>query len=82
MLGPEHPATAATLNNLAVLYDAQGRYAEAEPLYTRGLAIQEKVLGPEHPATANTLNNLAVILEAQKRHGEARMLRARIGGRK
>ena len=28
-LGPEHPATATSLNNLAELYRAQGRYGEA-----------------------------------------------------
>jgi len=32
-LGPEHPAVAASLNNLAGLYDNQGLYAQAEPLY-------------------------------------------------
>ena len=31
--GPDHPDTADSLNNLAVLYDNQGRYADAEPLY-------------------------------------------------
>ncbi len=30
--GASHPTTATMLNNLAVLYDTQGRYAEAEPL--------------------------------------------------
>ena len=40
------------LNNLAALYDNQGRYAEAEPLYKRALAIQEKALGPDHPDVA------------------------------
>jgi kinesin light chain len=28
-LGPEHPAVAATLNNLAVLYGKKNRYKEA-----------------------------------------------------
>ena len=37
------------LNNLAELYRSQGRYAEAEPLYKRALAIEEKARGPEHP---------------------------------
>ena len=56
---PRHPregagarpprSSAAALNNLAVLYRAQGRYAEAEPLYKRALAIREKALGPDHP---------------------------------
>src|SRR5262249_35675278 len=31
-LGPAHPEVAASLNNLALLYDAQGAYAQAEPL--------------------------------------------------
>ena len=34
-LGPEHPDVATSLNNLALLYGSQGRYAEAEPLYKR-----------------------------------------------
>ncbi|HIK57409.1 MAG TPA: tetratricopeptide repeat protein, partial [Synechococcales cyanobacterium M55_K2018_004] len=38
-LGPDHPATATSLNNLAGLYRAMGRYSEAEPLYGRSLAI-------------------------------------------
>ena len=34
-LGPEHPDVAASLNNLAGIYKAQGNYAQAEPLYKR-----------------------------------------------
>ena len=30
--GPEHPDTAPSLNNLAVLYQDMGEYAKAEPL--------------------------------------------------
>ena len=41
---------ATSLNSLAVLYDEQGRYADAEPLYKRSLAINEKALGPEGPS--------------------------------
>ena len=40
---------ATTLNNLALLYKNLGKYAEAEPLYSRALAIREKALGPDHP---------------------------------
>ena len=32
-LGPEHPDVAVSLNNLASLYQSQGKYAEAEPLF-------------------------------------------------
>src|SRR5260370_28766503 len=38
-LGPEHPDTAAALNNLGDLYPATGAYAKAEPLHLRALAI-------------------------------------------
>ncbi len=40
--GPSDPTTATLLNNLALLYKAQGHYAEAESLYQRSLAIWEK----------------------------------------
>ena len=59
--GPYHPDVAVSLNYLALLYDKQGRYADAEPLYKRSLGIKEKALGPDHPDVAMSLNNLAVL---------------------
>ena len=61
-LGPTHPNTAGSLNNLAALLNITGDYAGAEPLYRRALEIREKVLGPMHPDTATSLNNLAALL--------------------
>jgi tetratricopeptide (TPR) repeat protein len=61
-LGPEHPATATSLNNLALLLHAKGDLAGARPLLERALAIREKALGPEHPDTATSLNDLASVL--------------------
>jgi hypothetical protein len=52
------------------MYRAQGRYADAEPLYKRALAINEKSLGPEHPNVANSLNNLAALYNDQGRWAE------------
>ena len=66
--GPEHPNVARSLNNLAVLYNAQGLYGEAEPLHKRALAIVEKTLGPEHPYVATSLNSLAGTYQAQGRY--------------
>ncbi len=57
--GNQDPRLATSLNNLAELYRAQGNYEQAEPLYRRALAIDEKALGPEHPGLATDLNNLA-----------------------
>ena len=64
-LGPEHPLTATTLDNLGVLLKDQGDLAGARSLNERALAIREKALGPEHRSTATSLNNLARVLRAQ-----------------
>lgn len=45
----------------------QGKYADAEPLYARCQAIDEKVLVAEHPDAATTLNNRAGLLHRQVR---------------
>ncbi len=60
-----------------VLYKTQGRYAEAEPLLKRALAIREKTLGPEHPRVATTLENYAALLRKTGRTTEAAKLEAR-----
>jgi tetratricopeptide (TPR) repeat protein len=51
-LSPEHPDTATSLHNLALVYEKGGRYAEAEPQYRRAVRIRERAFGPEHPYTA------------------------------
>jgi tetratricopeptide (TPR) repeat protein len=73
-LGPLHPDTASTLNNLANLYQVQGQYAQAEPLFRRALAIYEYVLGPEHPHTQGTRRNYALLLRAMGREAEAEQM--------
>ena len=50
VLGPGHPDTAQSLNNLAFLRQALGDLAGARRLIERALAIYEKVLGPEASA--------------------------------
>ncbi len=65
---------AGGLNDLALLYNSQGRYGEAEPLYQRSLAIDEKALGPEHPNVATALENYAALLrETGRDDGAAEM---------
>ena len=72
--GPQDPRLATTLNYLGLVYDAQGKYAEAEPLYERSLAILANALGPEHPAVAQSLNNLALLYHHQGKYAEAEPL--------
>ena len=59
---------------LGYVYQTQGRYADAEPMYRRSLAIYEKVLGRDHPDVADSLNNLAVLYRAQGRYADAEPL--------
>ena len=61
VLGPTHPDTAASLNNLAVLHKTMGEHAKALPLYVRALEIREAALGPTHPDTALSIWNLALL---------------------
>ncbi|MEE8122974.1 MAG: tetratricopeptide repeat protein, partial [Alphaproteobacteria bacterium] len=72
--GPEDPRLATSLDRLATLYQAKGSYTEAELLFQRSLAIDEKVLGPDHPDVARDLNNLALLYNAQGRYAEAEPL--------
>ena len=65
---------AATLNNQAELYKEEGRYADAEPLYERVLALTEKVRGPDHPSVALALNDLADLYKEQGRYVDAELL--------
>lgn len=53
--------------DLATLYSYQDRLAEAEELFRRGLAAQQRTLGPEHPYVAYTLRNLTAVYIRQHR---------------
>ena len=65
LLGENHPSVAISLNNLAKLYDSQGKYEEAEPLYLQALAIAEQALGENHPTTVKIRENLQTLRQQQ-----------------
>jgi len=72
------PAAAQLLNQAGYYLCLRARYAEAEALHRRALAIWE-ALGPDNPDTATSLNNLGVLLRFQGRYygeAEALLLRA------
>ena len=75
--GVNHPNYAVALHNLANAYNAQRKYAEAEGLYKRALAIREKALGEDHPNVARTLNDLGFVYTEQGKYGEAEELHKR-----
>jgi tetratricopeptide (TPR) repeat protein len=63
--------TARLFNELGVLFRAKARFAEAESLYRRVLAIDEVNYGRDHPNVATGLNNLGVLLQQIGRNDEA-----------
>jgi len=73
-LGKNHPNTATSLNNLALLYAFMGRYGEAEPLYLRSVEIYETQLGKNDPSIVPSLNNLAALYKSMECYGEAESL--------
>jgi hypothetical protein len=56
--------TGRLFNDLAMLFQAKARYAEAEPLMRHVIEINETSYGPDHPQIASALNNLAGLLQA------------------
>ena len=73
----ERPSVATSLINLALLYQDQGEYTEAEPLYQRALATRENRLGPEHLSVAPVLENYATLLSKTNREAEAERMETR-----
>ncbi len=55
-------ATLESLNDLAINYQDQSKYDEAEQYMRRALAIAERVLGPEDRNTLDVVNNLGLLL--------------------
>jgi len=50
-----HPDIAVSLNDLAALYQNQGRFAEAETLFLQALEIYRKALPKAIPTSLRTL---------------------------
>jgi tetratricopeptide (TPR) repeat protein len=65
MLGKEDLSTAVTCNNIASVYNYQGKYHEALEWNQKVLDIREKVLGKEHKDTAIAYNNIGSVYSVQ-----------------
>src|SRR5260370_14244028 len=74
-----HPDLASAFYQLAELYRLEGRFAEAEAQYLKGLEIQEKVLGPQDQSVMDSLEGLAMAYQGQGKTSEAKQLLARVG---
>jgi tetratricopeptide (TPR) repeat protein len=73
--GPEDPALIKHFDLLAQIYEATGKYAEAEPLWRRSREIRLKILqDPDHPEVIGSGDKLAMCLSALKKFPEAEAL--------
>jgi eukaryotic-like serine/threonine-protein kinase len=57
-LGPEHPDTLMSMNNLAISYNHAGQNERALELNEETLALRKAKLGLDHPDTLTSMNNL------------------------
>jgi tetratricopeptide (TPR) repeat protein len=69
--------TVPLMNRLGVYYHTRGQFRDAEPLYRRGLAIDEGHHGKDHPSVATQLNCLGKLLFDTNRRTEAEPLMRR-----
>ena len=58
---PDAERLATSLMHLAAVYDVQGQYTDAAPLYQRALILHEQLLGPDHPQVADVLEAQAAL---------------------
>jgi hypothetical protein len=53
--------TITSVSDVGFVYQAQGRFGEAETLFKRALASDEHVFSADHPSTRTGLSNLGYV---------------------
>lgn len=72
--GLEDRRVAVSLSQLAQAYAGQGKYLEAEPIYSQALKVYQAVHGELHLDVAATLNNLGVLHRMYGQYAQAEPL--------
>jgi hypothetical protein len=73
-VGPEHPDTLSSMNNLDFALSGQGKYVAAEQMHRQTLELRKEVLGLEHPDTLTSMGNLGRALSGQGKYVEAEQM--------
>jgi tetratricopeptide (TPR) repeat protein len=68
------PRASWLLNEAALRWFDLAEWSHSEPLYRRGLAVDEASKGSQHPDVARSLSNLAMLLQATNRLADAEPL--------
>jgi hypothetical protein len=58
VLGPEHPSTLTSMNNLAFTWKGQGKGKEALALMKECFKSRRNCIGTDHPDTQSSLETL------------------------
>jgi tetratricopeptide (TPR) repeat protein len=66
--------SAGIMRQQAITLNAQGKYAQALPLFEKALEIRRRLLGDDHPAIATGYNNVAANLNTQGKYAAAQPL--------
>jgi len=61
VLGLEHPDTATSYNNIAILYYTMQKHQEAAKMMQKAIDVWEKVLPANHPNLINAKRDLVTI---------------------
>ncbi len=74
VLGEEHPDTLTSISKMGTLFNAQGKFAEAERNDREVLEKRRRILGDDHLDTLSAIHNLAHVLQAEGKFDEAEPL--------
>src|SRR5262249_30264493 len=74
VLGEQHADTLSTMNDLAEVYDHQGKYAQADQLLSKVVEVRRRTLGEENPTTLINMNNLASVYQEEGKNDQAEAL--------
>ncbi len=77
LLGTERTEVADVLNDLSLVYQAEGRYDSAFSTEQRALQLRQRLLGPGSWAVYNSEHNMGSILNTWGRYTEAEQWAAR-----
>ena len=70
--GQDHPDVAASYNNIANIYDDQGKYEEALEMHTKSLDIKTRMYGVDnHLDVAASYMGLGIVYESLGKYEEA-----------
>jgi tetratricopeptide (TPR) repeat protein len=70
-LGERHPLSLDTLNGLAQTYQTEGKYEQAEALFSKALESERPALGEAHPDSLRTLLSLGHVQLLRQKYTEA-----------